>query len=211
MSDTAPARPDPATDPAAYVSEVVWPPLPPAFGDWLADLVRRARAGEDPDLELAVPDAVLATSVPVPLCRMTPNGTVVTTLGRALTLFHAEHLLFPEPDEHDGDPVQVFEPEVALTLANTADAQAVADTYDPAVVRERSAQLLAGEWRYRDVTPIRVDRHGRLVDGLSTLLAIVQANRPAPVIAHYDTDHLGDAPLTWRGPAGWTDGAPHEH
>jgi hypothetical protein len=204
MSDTrnTPPGPDPATDPIAYVRQAIWPPLPTAFGAWLRDLAHRAKAGADPNLELAVPDAVLETGIPVPVARKTDDGTVVTTLGRALTLFHAEHLLFPDDTEHSEDPVAIFEPGVALTLANTADAKYAADCFDLVSVNEMAAQLTNGEWDYRLVSPIRVDRQGRLTTGLNTLLAIVKANAPAPAMAYYDTPADGQ-PLTWRGPAGW--------
>jgi hypothetical protein len=200
---------NPADDPIGYVQRNIWPPLPTAFGVWLGDLIHRAAAGADPDLELAVPDAVLATGVFVPLCRK-DGDTIVVTLGRALTLFGLEELLFPDDEEHAADPIAVFEPLVALTLANTADAQTVADTYDPATVAELAATLAAGDWEYHLVPPIRVDGHGRLVTGLNTLLAIVKANAPAPAMAYYDTDDTGTVPLTWRGPAGWNNGAPHD-
>lgn len=206
---TAPP-PDPATDPHAYVREAVWPPLPAAFGAWLADLAHRAQAGADPDLELAVPDAVLATHIHVPLARTTDDGTTTITLGAALTLFGAEHLLFPDPGASD-EPIEIFEPVVALTLANTADAATVAATYDPDTVKRLAGQLTAGEWQYQHVTPIRVDQQGRVTEGLNTLLAVVAANHPAPALAHYDNDPAHGQRYTWRGPTGWNDGAPHEH
>lgn len=199
MSDTT-ARPDPVTDPHAYVRDAIWPPLPPAFGTWLMDLTRRAQAGDDPDRELPVPREVLNTGLTVPLCYEDSDGTVVTTLGRALTVFGAEHLLYPEGDE--ADTVEIFEPVVALALANTADAHTVAHTYDPTAVAEMAAQLTAGEWEYHRVLPIHVDQQGRVTAGLNTLLAIVQANQPAPAMARYDTDRDEDTePYTWRAPA----------
>lgn len=203
MSDTTnDTRPDPATDPIAYVREVMWPPLPTAFGVWLQDLVHRAKAGADPDLELAVPDAVLDTRIPLPLARRTDDGTLTITLENALTLLHADHLLWPTPEEHAAHPVEFFTPDVARTLANTADAKTVADTYDWSHIQELAAQLKSGAWDYRQASPIHVDRDGRLHTGLNTLLAIVKANQPAPALAHYDQPYDG-APLNWRGPAGW--------
>lgn len=203
MSDiTAPERvTDPAADPVGYVQRNIWPPLPTAFGVWLGDLIHRAKAGADPDLELPVPDGVLATGVFVPLARKADDGTIVITLGRALTLFHLEELLFPTDEEHAADPVEIFEPEVARTLANTADAKTVADTFDLKHINELTYQLVNEEWDYRRASPIHVDGEGRLHTGLNTLLAIVKANLPAPAIAHYDTP-TGPS-LTWRGPAGW--------
>jgi hypothetical protein len=213
MSDTTTReRPDPATDPIAYVREAIWPPLPTAYGAWLGDLTHRALNGVDPELELAVPKTVLDTGVPLPpeLCYQDDDGITVITLGNALTLFGAEHLLFPDIAA-SGDPIEIFEPVVALSLANTADAATVADTYDPETVGELAAQLTAEDWNYHRVTAIRVDQQGRVTHGLNTLLAIVQANRPAPALAYYENDQPEGAPYTWRGPTGWTDGAPHEH
>lgn len=212
MSDTTTREPvaDPAADPIGYVQRNIWPPLPTVFGVWLGDLIHRAKAGADPDLELAVPDAVLETGVFLPLCRKDGDTTVIT-LGRALTLFSLEELLFPDEEEHAAEPISVFEPLVALTLANTADAQTVADTYNPQTVTELADTLTAGEWRFHLAEPIVVDQQGRLIGGLTTLLAIVKANVPAPALAFYNTDDTGAVPLTWRGPAGWNDGAPHDH
>lgn len=212
MSDTTTPEPvtDPAADPIGYVQRNIWPPLPTVFGVWLGDLIHRAKAGVDPDLELAVPDAVLETGVFLPLCRK-DGDTIVITLGRALTLFGLEELLFPDDEEHAASPITVFEPLVALTLANTADAQTVADDYNPQTVKELADTLTAGEWRFDMTARIRVDHQGRLTSGLNTLLAIVKANTPAPALAFYDTDDTGAVPLTWRGPAGWNDGAPHDH
>lgn len=204
MSDpTAPKQPiDPAADPLTYVQLHIWPPLPTPFGAWLADLIHRAKAGADPNLELAVPDAVLETGTPVPLARKTDDGTIVITLGRALTLFHLEELLFPTPDEHADDPLEIFEPSVALALANTADAHYFGECFDPKEIDELTTRLLNGEWEHHTICPIRVDKQGRLTTGLNTLLAIIKANRPAPARAFYDTPTDG-SPLTWRGPAGW--------
>lgn len=211
MSDTTTREPvtDPAADPVGYVQRNIWPPLPTVFGAWLGDLIHRATAGADPDLELAVPDAVLDTGIFIPLCRK-DGDTLVITLGRALTLFNLEELLFPDDEEHAAEPISVFEPLVALTLANTATAATVADTYDPDTVTELAESLAAGDWHYGRVTAIRVDGNGRLATGLNTLLAIVKANTPAPALAYYETDATGTTPLTWRGPAGWNDGAPHD-
>jgi hypothetical protein len=168
---------------------------------WLGDLVHRARAGADPDLELAVPDAVLDTGVHVPLCRKTEDGTIVTTLARALTLFHADHLLFPDDPEHSAEPVVIYEPGVALTLANTADMITVSGAHDPATVSELAGRLTGGQWDYRLVAAVRIDHEGRLIGGLNTLLAIVLANRPAPALTYDLTPDPAHQPLTWRGPA----------
>ncbi|MFC4328292.1 hypothetical protein ACFPC0_10690 [Streptomyces andamanensis] len=201
-------RTDPLMDPTGYVRREVWPPLPAVFGGWLAELTHRATAGADPATELAVPDAILETGLAIPGAHLAPDGTPVIALVDALTLFHLEHLLYPD-DDTEGSSLAIFEPLVALQLANTADATTVSETYNPATVRELSAQITAGEYDYRTNETVTLDTQGRLTHGLNLLLAIVHANAPAPALAlyHYDTN---PGPYRWRGPAGFTQKAPHD-
>lgn len=200
---------DPEKDPHGYIEREIWPPLPRVFGGWLEELIHRAKAGTDPSLELAIPDAIRETGIRIPGARTTDDGTPVITLATALILFRVEHLLFPGDAEHAEEPVLIFEPVIALQLANTADAATVADIYNADTIRELSAQIKAGEYDYRNNETVTIDAQGRLTSGLNVLLAIVHADAPAPALAVYDTDtHPG--PYRWRGPAGWTNGAPHD-
>lgn len=201
MSDTSgPARIDPNVDPVNYVKVHLWPPLPTVFGTWLGDLLHRARNAADPDMELAVPDAVLETGIGVPGSRYDePSGTHVITLFRALSLFAQAEALFPDDAEYADEPVTIFEPYVALTLANTATPATVEALHDPICVDQYAAEITAGTWQYQKNPHVIVGRDGRLLSGLNVLLAIIKANTPAPVLAEYDGDD-DDGPYTWRPP-----------
>ncbi|MEV6400537.1 hypothetical protein AB0M39_38125 [Streptomyces sp. NPDC051907] len=202
MSDTAtpPTVEDQIAAAVAYVRDDLFPPLPEAYGPWLVKLAARARAGEDPDIMLTVPKTVLDTGVVPPRVRREADGAILISLGDALRAMQQEDLLYPEHEQPD-TPLEVVTPIVALALANTADAQHWAETYDPEQVTELAQELALGTWTVHVDKPIRVDEQGRIASGLNELLAIVHANLQAPVRITYAYDD-GPRPLTWRGPAG---------
>lgn len=108
--------------------------------------------------------------------------------------------LGPAADHDDPDDlVQIVTPQAALTLANSADASTVHASHDPDVVSVLTGSLRSGHWTVHYNRPVRVDEQGRVTAGLNELLAIVAADRtaPVPIVYGYDT---APTPLTWRPP-----------
>lgn len=190
----------------AYVRGQFWPPLPRVYGAWLIDLKYRATGGAAPDLELAVPPAILDSGYTPRSARRRRDGTTVITLFNALASLRQEELLMPPAEEDEPDPlpegVELVTPIVALVMANSADAATFGELYDPEEVARVAAELAHGTWVVDADQPIHVDHQGRITTGLNTLLAVVQADIsvPVPIVYGYDT---ANRPLTWRGPAGW--------
>lgn len=197
-----------------YVRSQFFPPLPRLYGAWLVDLKHRAEAGADPNLLLAVPDAIMETGYVPRAARPADDGTTVITLYEALAGLRQEGLLIPADREAAAavpegtdipEGVEMVTPVVALALANTADADTVGFEFDPDQVAAMSTALVKGEWAVDLDDPIHVDHQGRVCKGLNMLLAVVQGNIPAPVPIVYGYDDAA-RPLTWRGPAGWNKG-----
>jgi hypothetical protein len=191
-------KPEPDDETAAaiaYVAEDCWPPLPASYGPWLVELARLAKEGTDPAALVPVPGEIVAEGPVPPRATRDGDGVLVISLEHALAALRQEDLLYPD----DTEGVEVVTPLVALVLANTATPETVTEEYNQQTVEEMTKELTGGGWVVYPDSPIRVDEAGRLVSGLSRLLAIVAANVPAPVAITYDYDNAA-RPLTWQPP-----------
>lgn len=209
MSAATPQPPDDETAAAISYVRGLWPPLPRAYGPWLVELAHRARAGADPELELAVPDAILDSGTLPRPTRRAEDGTLTITLREALTALRQEDLLYPDEEDPTWPPVEIVSPAVALSLANTADAAYAAQAHDPQAVTQLAEALKGGQWEVDLDNPIRVDQQGRITTGLNLLLAIVAACMDAPAAITYAYDD-GPLPLTWRAPTDPNPGEGHD-
>ncbi len=188
----------------AYVQGRFVPPLPPAYAPWLVDLARLAETGARPDAVVPVPPEVASHRLPRG-AYTDGSGTRVITLWDALAALRKTDLLLDrDEDEEAGGVVlpkgvELMEPVTALALANTADAATVVRTHSASRVSALADGLRGGRWEIHPDRPVQIDQQGRVVEGLDSLLAIVEADVCAPVAMAYGTDNVSGG-YSWRSP-----------
>lgn len=185
------------------VRDTVSPELPEAFGTWAAELSYRVRNGARADSEVPVPIDVFISAHRPKHTRVTEKDEVVILLGTALEMLRLDDELH-QAREHEQVPTSItlktLWPRQALTLANTCDAETVAEEFDPDEITALAEKLSAGTWPSGG-RPVEVDAHGRITAGLNTLLAIVAADTSGRVSFPAGPGDV-PRPLIWRGPAG---------